>query len=196
LAKANGGTGDPVAHLHLRDLTPDPQNAREHTPANVGMIVDALHEVGAWRSIAIDEDNVVIAGNATVEAAAEAGIVNVRVVEATGNEIIAVRRTGLTAEQKRRAAIYDNRAAELARWHPDVLAALHERGELRGLFHDDDIAIICNAASSVSADAVTPPAEFPAFDDSIQTGDGQCPRCGLEAEIANFRKAAKAPETP
>ena len=58
----------------LADLTPDPRNARTHTPRNVGMIVDALHEVGAARSIVIDEDGVILAGNATAEAAAEAGM--------------------------------------------------------------------------------------------------------------------------
>jgi hypothetical protein len=39
----------------LRDLKPDPQNARKHTSRNVAMVVDALQEVGAARSIVIDE---------------------------------------------------------------------------------------------------------------------------------------------
>ena len=36
---------------HIKDLKPDPQNARAHTPRNVGMIEKALGEVGAARSI-------------------------------------------------------------------------------------------------------------------------------------------------
>src|SRR5262249_32313486 len=76
---------------HVRDLTPDPSNRRKHNPRNVGVIVDALHRVGAGRSIVVDENNVILCGNATVDAAAEAGIENVRIIEATGHEIIAVR---------------------------------------------------------------------------------------------------------
>jgi hypothetical protein len=39
----------------IADLTPDSANAREHNPRNTGVIVSALHQVGAARSIVIDE---------------------------------------------------------------------------------------------------------------------------------------------
>lgn len=52
--------------LSVGDLKPDPRNARRHTPGNVGAIEQALHEVGAARSIVIDEDGTVLAGNATI----------------------------------------------------------------------------------------------------------------------------------
>ena len=42
-----------VEIIGLRDLKPDSQNARKHTPRNVAMVVDALQEVGAARSIVI-----------------------------------------------------------------------------------------------------------------------------------------------
>jgi len=58
---------------HIGQLKPDPRNARKHNPRNIGMIEAALHEVGAARSIVIDEDGVVLAGNGVVEAAALAG---------------------------------------------------------------------------------------------------------------------------
>jgi hypothetical protein len=115
--------GGPVVKtpVHIKDLVPDPKNRRKHTPRNVGMIVDAIQDVGVGRSIVIDEKNEILAGNATVDAAGEAGITKVRVVEANGEEIIAVRRVGLTDEQKRKLAIYDNRTAELAEWDVDQL---------------------------------------------------------------------------
>lgn len=99
--------------LTIADLKQDPANARKHNPRNVGMIENALNEVGAARSIVIDEDGRILAGNATVEAAAQAGIERVQVVDADGETLIAVRRSGLTEEQKRRLALFDNRAAEL-----------------------------------------------------------------------------------
>lgn len=100
---------------------PDPANCRKHNPRNIGAITDALHKVGAARSIVIDENNVILAGNGLVEAAGVAGIENVRVVEADGNTIIAVRRTGLTPKQKAELAIADNRTAELAEWDAEQL---------------------------------------------------------------------------
>jgi DNA modification methylase len=109
-----------------------------HTPRNVGAIADSLREVGAARSIVIDEDGVVLAGNATVTAAAEAGL-GLRVVESNGDEIIAVRRRGLTAKQKTRLALFDNRAAELAEWDIDVLRGL-EPEDLTGMFTDEEFA--------------------------------------------------------
>ena len=76
-----------------------------HTPRNVAMVVDALQEVGAARSIVIDEKGVVLAGNATIKAAGQAGLGCVKVVDANGSEIIAVRRTNLTESQKKRQAL-------------------------------------------------------------------------------------------
>ena len=110
--------------LTLGDLVPDPKNARRHNPRNVGMIEQALNEVGAGRSIVIDEKGTVLAGNATIEAAAQAGLERVQVVDADGRTLIAVRRSGLTPEQKVRLALYDNRTAELADWDDGVLAEL------------------------------------------------------------------------
>jgi ParB-like chromosome segregation protein Spo0J len=113
---------------HVGQLVPDPNNARRHTPRNIGTIVESLQAVGAGRSIVIDETDTVLAGNGTIEAAAEAGITRLKIVEADGNEIVAVRRRGLTPDQKRRLALGDNRSAELAEWDDDVL-----RDQLRAI---------------------------------------------------------------
>jgi DNA modification methylase len=130
----------PLAIAHVRDLVPDPENRRRHTPRNIGMIVDGLQRVGAARSIVIDEDGVILAGNGVTEAAAEAGITKVRVVDAKGDELIAVRRTGLTADQKRSLAMYDNRTAELAEWSGAQLQADHEAGlDLQPWFSPEEL---------------------------------------------------------
>lgn len=128
---------------HLGDLHQDPRNARQHNARNVGMIADALREVGAARSGVIDEQGRILAGNATWEALAEAGIERVKVVEADGEEWVVVKRSGLTEEQKRRLALYDNRTAELADWHVEMLAddielldGLWNEGELEELLGD------------------------------------------------------------
>lgn len=126
---------------HIGDLTPDPENARQHTPRNVGMIEDAMNEVGAARSIVIDEDGVVLAGNATIEAAAQAGIERVKTVHADGNTIIAVVRDNLTPEQKKRLALFDNRTAELAEWNEEELAALLDTDfDFDRLWYEDELS--------------------------------------------------------
>lgn len=147
---------------HIGQLHADPKNRRKHNPRNIGMIRNALGEVGAARSIVIDEDNTVLAGNGLIEAAADAGIERVKVVETDGNTIIAVRRTGLTEEQKRRLAILDNRTAELAEWDTEQIAADLEAGlSFEGVFGEEELHAILEQAADdlLKANAATEPPE-------------------------------------
>lgn len=150
---------DQIAPGTLAALTPDPKNRRRHNPRNVGMVADALQAVGAARSIVIDEDNVILAGNGVVEAAAQVGITRLRVVETDGSELVAVRRRGLTAAQKRQLAIADNRTAELADWNVEQLAADLKNGEdLSAFFFPDELEKLLGvdavAAGQTEPDAV------------------------------------------
>jgi hypothetical protein len=135
----------------IADLKPDKKNARRHNPRNIGMIADSIQEVGAARSIVIDEDNNILAGNGTVEAAAQAGITKMQIVDADGKTIIAVRRKGLTKKQKKRLAIADNRTAELAEWETDVLADFAEDGLLAGLFSESELESLLVDAPDIQA---------------------------------------------
>ena len=127
---------------HIRDLNPDTKNFRRHTPAGMGMIEQSLKEVGAARSVVIDENNVIMAGNAAVEAAGNAGIARVRVIDADGTEIIAVRRKGLTDKQKTRLALFDNRTNELSDFDNAALLELHAElpDMCKGIFSDEYLA--------------------------------------------------------
>ena len=108
--------------MKLDELHADPHNRRKHNPRNLGMLADALRKVGASRSIVIDETGEILAGNGVVAAASEVGLSEVQVVDVDGETVVAVRRSGLSAEQKRELAIYDNRTAELAEWDWERLA--------------------------------------------------------------------------
>lgn len=139
---------------HIADLKPDRANRRRHNPRNIGMIADALQEIGAARSIVIDDEGNILAGNGTVEAAAQAGIERVRVVDADGEEIIAVRRSGLTEEQKRRLALYDNRTAELAEWDVDqLLADLDNGDDLWSFWRPEELDALLHAVEPPELDA-------------------------------------------
>lgn len=141
------------APTRVDDLKPDPENRRTHNPRNLSMIASALREVGAARSIVIDEDDRVLAGNGVTEAAGDAGISKVRVIETEGDEIIAVRRRNLTPDQKRALAIYDNRTAELAEWNaPQLEADLAAGLALQPWFTEDEIAAMKAAHLDVVMD--------------------------------------------
>lgn len=124
---------------HIGGLTPDPKNARRHTPRNLQMIENSLQQVGFARSIVIDENDVVLAGNGVLEAAGNIGIENLRILESDGNEVIAIRRSNLTDAQKQALALFDNRTAELALWDEDVIRELSESMDLSPFFYDEEM---------------------------------------------------------
>jgi DNA modification methylase len=128
----------------LADLKPDSRNARKHNPRNVGMIEASLQRDGFGRSILLAADGTVIAGNATIDAAASAGIEDVLIVESDGTKVIAVKRTDVEPGTDRfhMLALSDNRAAELAEWDADVLAGLQDEVDLDAFFADDELAKI------------------------------------------------------
>lgn len=105
----------------LASLRQDPENRRLHDEQNLEMIVDAIGAVGLGRSVVIDEDDVLLAGNGVARAALQAGVTKVRVIETDGTELIAVKRTNLSPDQKRALAIFDNRTAELGVWNLEQL---------------------------------------------------------------------------
>lgn len=155
---------------HIKELVPDPQNFRKHNPRNIGLIVDSLQSVGAARSIVIDEHDNILAGNGTVEAAGEAGITKLKIVEADGNEIVAVRRRGLTDEQKKKLALFDNRSSELATWDADLLKQISDINPkfLQGVgFTDEELKELINSVP------VEPQDEQHEGDESVT-----CPKCG------------------
>jgi len=130
----------------VAELIPDPENRRAHNARNLDMVAGALRHVGAARSIVIDEGNVVLAGNGVTAAAAAAGITRVRIIDAKGDELIAVRRSGLSADEKRALAMYDNRAAELAEWNPDQLRADLDAGlQLEPWFSAEELETLTNS---------------------------------------------------
>ncbi len=65
-----------------------------------------------------------------------------RIIDTDGSELVAVRRSNLTPEQKRRLALLDNRTAELANWDTEVLASLAEDTDLSGLWEADELAAL------------------------------------------------------
>jgi len=126
----------------IGDLKPDHRNARKRTDRSASLISESLQRFGAARSIVIDEEGRILAGNGTVEGAKAAGISRVRVVEAAGDELIAVRRTGLTEEQKVGLALADNRTSDLSDWDGLMLQELAAEQDLAPWFEEDELTAL------------------------------------------------------
>jgi hypothetical protein len=130
----------PYLVASLKDLKPDPRNARRRTDRSASLIAKSLEQFGAARSIVIDEEGRILAGNGTVEGAKAAGISKLRIIETDGDELVAVRRTGLTEEQKVGLAIADNRSSDLSDWDNEMLQELSQEQNLEPWFTSDELA--------------------------------------------------------
>ena len=145
----------------LNDLKHDHKNARKRTNQSATLIEESLKRYGAARSIVIDEDNRVLAGNGTIEGAKAAGIKNLRVIETDGTEIIAVKRTGLSEEEKVGLALADNRTSDLSDWDADMLKQLSEEQDITPWFEEDDLAEIIGEVEQLPAEGLTDADDVP-----------------------------------
>lgn len=147
----------------IKDLKSDHKNARRRTDRSASLIAESLKRYGAARSIVIDEDGRILAGNGTVEGAKKAGIDKLRIIEAEGDELIAVRRAGLTEDQKVGLALADNRSSDLSEWDHDMLRQLSEDHDLTPWFKDDELLaeVLDTVEGNTDADDVPEAPEEP-----------------------------------
>ena len=145
----------------IKDLKSDHKNARKRTDRSAKLIAESLQRYGAARSIVIDEDNRILAGNGTIEGAKAAGIQNIRVIETDGTEIIAVKRTGLTEDEKIGLALADNRTSDLSDWDKDMLQQLSAEHDLAPWFDADDLAAILGTVEELPAEGLTDADDVP-----------------------------------
>lgn len=125
----------------MPDLTPDSRNANKGTERGLGMLEHSLRNLGAGRSILVDKEGRVIAGNKTLERATDLGI-PVEIIQTDGKRLIAVQRTDLdldTDPKARELAYADNRIAEVdLDWDIEQMKADIEAGVDLGEFWLED----------------------------------------------------------
>jgi hypothetical protein len=95
-------------------LIPDDLNANKGNEYGHSLIENSLRQFGAGRSILLDKNNRIIAGNKTIENAVSIGLDNILIIETTGDQIVAVKRTDIDLNSKigREMAIADNATAK------------------------------------------------------------------------------------
>ncbi len=128
----------------LSELSPDVRNANKGTQRGRGMVEASLREVGAGRSIVVDKDGRVIAGNKTLEAAADIGL-EIEVIHTDGKRLIVVQRDDLDLSDDtghaRKLAYLDNQASSVGlAWDAEILLAdLNAGVSFNGIFNTEEL---------------------------------------------------------
>lgn len=98
----------------LTDYVPDPHNANAGTERGVYMLDRSVEEVGAARSLVAAADDTIPAGNKTLQALIDAGIVDVIEVETDGRTAVVVKRTDWpTVDDTAALAEFEKRLSDL-----------------------------------------------------------------------------------
>lgn len=172
----------------MGEIKLDTHNYRIHDERNLKLIKKSLKECGAARSIAIDADGEIIAGNATYKTAQELGI-PVKIIKTDGKELIAVQRTDLSTKDKKRKqlALMDNSTSDKVEWDLDTLSADFDLSELPEL-GIDDLPQIVDEQPAIVEDEVPEEVETRCKPGDIwQLGDHRL-MCGDSTVIADVEK--------
>lgn len=105
------------------DLIQDKHNYRKHSDTNKARIKKSIDEAGLGRSVVIDADNVLVAGNGVQQVIDKD--TPVRVVETDGTELVVVKRTDLhTGDPRRKTlALADNATSDDVEWDFEAIEA-------------------------------------------------------------------------
>ena len=125
MAKENG-----TYEGKISDLKFDDKNFNKHTDRGMEMLKSSVGDNGFGRSVLVDKDNRIIAGNGIVETAGKLGKERIRVIETEGDELVVVKRTDLTLDSKqgREMALADNAAAAVdLDWNEEAMVEMRER---------------------------------------------------------------------
>lgn len=106
----------------MTKIKQDRRNYRVHNDENKRVIRKSLKELGAGRSIVIDKDGEIIAGNGVYEQAKKLGI-KTKIVETDGSELVVVKRTDLATgdDKRKKLALADNAASDTSEWADELL---------------------------------------------------------------------------
>lgn len=114
-----------------QDIKYDQRNYRDHDERNLSLIKKSIQRCGAGRSILLDKNGEIIAGNATYKTLQELGI-PVKIIPTDGKTAIALQRTDLDTNSRKRKelAAFDNSTSDNVKWNFDNIAADFDLSEL------------------------------------------------------------------
>lgn len=122
-----------VTTTTIDKLVPDDKNFNKGTEYGKQLLGKSFAQFGAGRSILLDKNNRIIAGNKATEEYGEQGGEKVIVVETDGTTLVAVKRTDIDLDSKRgrELALADNatQKADLE-WATEVVEAVSKEWEI------------------------------------------------------------------
>lgn len=128
----------------ISDLIPDANNYNKGTEFGSSLITKSIQKNGLGRSLLLDKNGKVIAGNKTLEGTVAAGFndEDIIVVKTDGTKLVVVQRTDLDLDTKRgkEMALADNATAKAnLAWDYEMLGADFQTDELQawGVFADE-----------------------------------------------------------
>jgi DNA modification methylase len=113
--------------VDIDSLQQDTHNFNRGTEQGQQLMEKSFSELGAGRSILVDKNGNIIAGNKSQKAAKAAGIKKVRIIETTGDELVAVKRTDIDIDsaEGRKMALLDNLTTQVnLAWDPSEINAV------------------------------------------------------------------------
>ena len=116
-----------IKKAKLKDLIQDDRNLNKGTERGQELIEKSLREFGAGRSLLLDKNNRIIAGNKTHKNAEALGMDDVIIVETDGTKLVAVKRTDVDLDTKkgREMALADNATVKAdLEWDTEELNAV------------------------------------------------------------------------
>ncbi len=115
--------GHPVVEVvPIETLIPDAGNVRRRDDRAKRTLNASLAQFGPARSIVIDGNDVVRAGNGTLEAAQNAGVTEVLVVKRNPNQLVAVKVDDWSPTEATAYSLADNRTVDLGQFDDQGLA--------------------------------------------------------------------------
>ena len=146
--------------MKISELIPDDKNYNTGNEFGNSLIEKSLRKNGAGRSILIDKNNRIIAGNKTVENAMSIGLEDMQIVESDGTKIIAVKRTDIDLDSKkgRELALADNASAKAnIVWNHENLKDDWGDDELKGWGIEDAMMLEPTGDDLIGDDRDKPP---------------------------------------
>ena len=140
--------------IDIEELAQDAHNFNKGNEQGQQLMERSFKELGAGRSILLDRNGNIIAGNKSQKAAIAAGIKRVRVIETTGDELVAVKRTDVDIDsaEGRKMAYLDNLTTQVnLTWDETELEAV--QADVEGLEVADfgfDIADLAEVSDIMS----------------------------------------------
>lgn len=173
----DGLGGEPLPHqikfvqnYPLTEISPDPRNARVHSPDQIARLAVSIRQFGFVNPVIIRPDGRLLAGHGRTYAALQVGL----------RTVPAIMVPHLSDDEARAYILADNRLAELAEWNEDLLLSeleavrevSPELSEAAG-FTDDEIAALAAVEEALPDDKEG---------DGDSTGPRSCPKCGFELD--------------